>query len=62
LRALRLPPQPGKLCIAADGDGAGMAAAQALAERAHASGWQVTIAAPPAGRDWNDVLTGRVAA
>jgi hypothetical protein len=62
LRALRLPPQPRRLCIAADGDGPGMAAAQALAERAHASGWQVSIAQPPAGHDWNDILTGRAAA
>jgi hypothetical protein len=62
LRALRLPPQPGRLCIAADGDAPGMAAAQALAERAHASGWTVSIAAPPAGRDWNDILREGVAA
>jgi hypothetical protein len=62
LRALRLPPQPGRLCIAADGDAPGMAAAHALAERAHASGWQVSIAQPPAGHDWADVLTGKVTA
>jgi hypothetical protein len=62
LRALRLPPQPGKLCIAADGDAPGMAAAQALAERAHGLGWAVAIATSPAGRDWADVLQGRVAA
>jgi hypothetical protein len=62
LRALRLPPQPGQLCIAADGDGPGMAAAQALAERAHGLGWQVTIAAPPAGRDWADVLQEKAVA
>jgi hypothetical protein len=62
LRALPLPPQPGRLCIAADGDAPGMAAAQALAERAHASGWQVTIAQPLAGRDRNDILTRRAAA
>jgi hypothetical protein len=62
LRALRLPPQPGRLCIAADGDAPGMAAAQALAERAHGLGWQVSIAQPPAGHDWNDILTERAAA
>jgi hypothetical protein len=62
LRALRLPPQPGRLCIAADGDAPGTAAAQALAERAHGLGWQVTIAAPPAGRDWADVLQEGAAA
>jgi hypothetical protein len=62
LRALRLPPQPGRLCIAADGDAPGMAAAHALAERAHTLGWQVTIAQPPAGADWADILKGRDAA
>jgi len=56
LRGLRLPPQPRHLCIAADGDGPGMAAAHALAERAAALGWQVSIAQPPAGADWADVL------
>jgi hypothetical protein len=61
LRALRLPPQPGRLCIAADGDAAGMAAAHALAERAHGLGWQVTIAAP-VGRGWADVLQGKAVA
>lgn len=62
LRGLRLPPQPGRLCIAADGDAAGIGAAHALAERAHALGWQVTIAQPPAGADWADVLTGKAVA
>jgi hypothetical protein len=62
LRALRLPSQPGRLCIAADGDAPGMAAAHALAQRAHGLGWQVTIAQPPAGHDWNDVLQGKAAA
>jgi hypothetical protein len=62
MRALRLPPQPGRLTIAADGDAPGMAAAQALAERAHGLGWQVTIARAPDGRDWNDILREGVAA
>jgi hypothetical protein len=62
LRALRLPPQPGRLTIAADGDAPGMAAAHALAERAHGLGWQVTIAQPPAGHDWADVLQGKAVA
>jgi hypothetical protein len=60
MRALRLPPEPGRLCLAPDGDAPGLAAAHALAERAHALGWQVTIAAPPAGADWADVLSERV--
>lgn len=59
LRGLRLPSEPGRLCIAPDGDAPGMAAAHALAERADALGWQVSIAAPPAGRDWADVLMAR---
>jgi hypothetical protein len=62
LRALRLPPQPGRLCIAADGDAPGAAAAHALAERAHGLGWAVTIATPPAGHDWADILQGKAAA
>jgi hypothetical protein len=62
MRALRLPPQAGKLCIAADGDTPGMAAAHALAERAHGLGWQVAIATPPPGRDWADVLREGAAA
>lgn len=59
LRALRLPAQPGRLTIACDGDAPGRAAARALAERAHACGWAVTIADPGDGLDWNDVLTGK---
>lgn len=62
LRGLRLPPHPGRLCIAPDGDAAGMAAAHALAERAHGLGWHVTVAAPPPGADWNDILTGKAVA
>ena len=41
---------------------AGIGAAHALAERAHALGWAVTIAAPPAGADWADILQERAAA
>ena len=62
LRGLHLPPQPGRLTIAADGDNPGRAAAQSLAERAHAMGWQVSLLPAPNGRDWNDVLTGKVVA
>jgi hypothetical protein len=56
LRGLRLPPDPGRLTIAPDGDPAGRAAAHALAERAHAAGWAVSLLPAPEGRDWNDVL------
>ena len=57
LRALRLPREPGKLTIAQDGDPPGRDAARALAERAHALGWQVGILDPGDGRDFADILT-----
>ena len=57
IRGLRLPEQPGRLTIAPDGDTAGREAANALAARAHALGWQVSLLPAPDGRDWNDILT-----
>ena len=59
LRGLRLPPKPGELTIATDSDddGAGRSAGHALAERAHALGWKVSLLPAPDGRDWNDILT-----
>ena len=57
IRGLHLPPQPGRLTIAPDGDTAGREAANALAERAHALGWAVSLLPAPDGRDWNDILT-----
>ncbi len=62
IRGLHLPPQAGRLTIAPDGDTAGREAANALAERAHALGWQVALLPAPDGRDWNDILTKRVVA
>jgi hypothetical protein len=62
VRALDLPPTPGRLILAPDGDAPGMAAAEVLGNRAYALGWQVYIMAPPEGKDWNDVLQGGVAA
>lgn len=56
IRGLRLPSDPGRLTIASDGDPAGQAAAQALAERADGFGWAVSLLPAPDGRDWNDVL------
>ena len=56
LAGLVLPPRPGRLVVAADGDAAGRQAAEALAERARAAGWDVALAPAPEGRDWNDVL------
>lgn len=57
ISALRLPDRPHRLTIAADGDPAGQSAANALAERAYALGWAVSLLPAPQGRDWNDVLT-----
>ena len=62
IRGLRLPLRPGRLTIAPDGDEPGRAAAHALAERAHALGWQVSLLPAPDGRDWNDVLAGKAVA
>jgi hypothetical protein len=57
IRCLKLPPEPSRLTIAPDGDDAGRTAAQALAERAHALGWKVSLLPAPHGCDWNDILT-----
>ncbi|MBC2836426.1 DUF7146 domain-containing protein [Paragemmobacter straminiformis] len=59
LATLRLPPAPSRLTIASDGDKPGREAAHALAERAVALGWAVSILPAPDGADWNDVLTGK---
>lgn len=56
MRGLVLPPVPGRLTIAADGDQAGRDAAMALAAKADALGWRVSLLPAPDGRDWNDVL------
>lgn len=56
MRGLSLPPVPGRLTIAADGDAPGRAAASALASRAEALGWQVSLLPAPEGRDWNDIV------
>lgn len=60
LRGLRLPEQPGDLIVAADGDPPGREAAHALASRAHAMGWHVSLLPAAEGEDWNDVLRERV--
>ena len=56
LRGLHLPPIPGRLTIASDGDAPGREAAQALAFKAQALGWQVSLLPAPDGRDWNDIV------
>lgn len=53
---LLLPAEPHRLLIAADGDAAGMAAAEALARRAAALAWSVEVQTAPEGLDFNDVL------
>jgi len=62
MKALHLRESPGDLVIAPDGDTAGRSAAQALAQRAYAVGWRVSLLSAPDGYDWNDVLTGKVKA
>ena len=56
IRGLHLPAMAGRLTIAADGDQPGLDAAYALASRADALGWRVSLLPAPNGRDWNDVL------
>ena len=55
---MRLPERPGRLTVAANGEAAGREAALALAERADALGWGVSLLTAPDGCDWNDVLCG----
>ncbi len=62
MKSLRLPEHPGELVIAPDGDAVGREAAQALAHRAYALGWRVSLMPAPDGYDWNDVLTGKAKA
>jgi phage/plasmid primase-like uncharacterized protein len=56
MKSLVLPQRPDQLIIAADGDTAGLEAANDLGERAARAGWQVILMAAPDGKDWNDVL------
>lgn len=60
IKKLILPSEPGKLVIAPDGDSPGRMAAEVLAERANAIGWDVAIMDAPDGRDWNDVARDQV--
>lgn len=62
ITALRLPDLPGRLTVATDGDPAGKAAGNQLAQRAAALGWTVSLLPAPSGRDWNDILTMKGAA
>ena len=58
LVSLRLPPEVGKLVIAADNDKAGHRAANDLATKAFRIGWEVTLSPPESDADWNIVLRG----
>lgn len=62
LRSLRLPEQIGQLVIAGDGDQPGREAVHALANRADALGWRVSLIDPGDGADFNDILTGKAVA
>lgn len=59
IRGMDLPKTPGKLIVATDGDTPGREAGNALAGRATALGWQVSLMPAPDDRDWNDVLMGK---
>jgi hypothetical protein len=61
MAGLVLPPDPGELVLAPDGDDAGRKAANTLADRANSKGWRVRIMHCPDGSDWND-LANEVAA
>lgn len=54
-----LPPRPGRLVIATDGDRPGRDAGDRLGKRATAAGWKVNMLPAPEGKDWNDVLMDR---
>lgn len=62
MRRLKLPPNPSRLTVACDGDTPGREAAYALADRAHALGWQAGILDPGDELDFNDFLTVKEAA
>lgn len=62
MKSLALPSAPGELIVATDSDdaGAGWHAGIALAERAAARGWAVSMLPAPEGQDWNDALRGGI--
>ena len=55
MTGLILPPDPGELVLAPDGDAPGREAADKLADRANVAGWRVRIMKCPEGADWNDI-------
>ncbi|WP_134679575.1 DUF7146 domain-containing protein [Paracoccus ravus] len=59
MSGLLLPEIPGRLTVATDGDDAGTHAGKALAMKAKAKGWQVSLLPAPNGQDWADVLKSK---
>jgi DNA primase len=57
LRSLDLPPPVQKVVILVDADAAGEAAAHAAAERWVRQGVAVSLARPPKGLDFNDLVS-----
>lgn len=56
LKNVVLPPFVRELVIACDGDEAGRAAAQAAGDRWAQVGYQVRVADPGDGAEWNEIL------
>lgn len=59
MKNLNLPPVPGELIVATDGDAPGREAGNKLAHQASCLGWRVSLMPAPDGQDWNDVLRSR---
>jgi hypothetical protein len=55
MAGLILPPDPGELVLAPDGDAPGRKAANKLADRATLVGWRVRVLHCPDDKDWNDM-------
>lgn len=64
MKGLQLPRRAGELIVVTDSydEGAGTAAGNTLARRAHALGWQVSLMPAPEGQDWNDGIKNEAAA
>jgi len=57
LAGLVLPPDPGEMVLAPDGDAPGREAASKLANRATSTGWRVRVMRCPDNSDWNDMVS-----
>lgn len=56
----RLPPVPGRLMVATDGNAVSRSAGRSLAERAASLGWAARWLPAPDGHSWNDILALKV--